>query len=254
MPSEPQRIVIYTCITRGYDTLLEPLIVEPGIDYVCVSDRPVQAGSVWQHLPLPFNTARGAINNRYVKMHPHILFPDHDISVYVDGNIQIISAVTSYILAAMEHQSLALYQHPYRNCIYAEARECSLIGHDWQWRIATQMARYRQDGFPFNWGLFEGNVIIRDLHDPPTSRLMECWWNEYCKFVKRDQLSLTYLAWKMSVPIHNLGPSDPRGAHKIFSLKNIHADNSLLVRLRRTINRKFERFRWFKIPTDTQVE
>lgn len=231
-----QRMVVYTCITGGYDELLEPLVTEPGVDYICVSCTPPQPGSVWRHLPLPPDTGDAVATSRYVKMHPHILFPQHDISIYVDGNIKLLAPVAELASESMRHASIALYGHTFRNCVYEEALECSILGYDWHWRIAAQMKRYRRDGFPTGWGLFEGNVIIRNHHNPDMIRLMKMWWNEYSNGVRRDQLSLTYLAWKTSTTIYNLGPSDPRGVKAIFSLDKIHSGSSLLRRIRRAIN------------------
>jgi len=233
-----KHIVIYTCITGGYDELLEPMVVEPRVDYICVSDGAPRQGSVWRHLPLPLNMGDAAANSRYVKMHPHILFPQYDISIYVDGNIQLLAPITDLASEAMEHASIALYQHSFRNCVYEEARECSAIGHDWHWRIIAQMSRYRRDGFPTSWGLFEGNVIIRSNGNPDMANLMEMWWNEYLSGVRRDQLSLTYLAWKSSTKIYNLGPSDPRDMRAYFSLHKIHSGHLLLTKFRGILNRR----------------
>jgi hypothetical protein len=247
-----QRVVVYTCITGGYDELLEPLAVDPEVDYVCVSENPAPANSVWRHMRLPRDTGNDAVNSRYVKMHPHILFPDHDISIYVDGNIHIVSSVESFALAAMKHASVALYQHSFRKCVYEEAEECAILGYDWRWRISGQMQRYRREGFPFGWGLFECNVIIRNTHDLELVRLMNMWWDEYCGYVKRDQLSLTYLSWKNSIPIHNLGLSDPRGAKNTFALQKTHIKSYPLVRLRRAVNRRLLALGFYKIPTDDE--
>lgn len=224
--------------------------MERGVDYFCLSDRLVPSNSAWCHLPLPYDAGNGSASNRYVKMHPHLLFPDYDISVYIDGNIQLVSAVTPIVLDSMRKADMALYQHPFRSCIYEEAAECTLLGHDWSWRISAQMRRYRLDGFPSEWGLFEGNVIVRKHRQPDIVRLMGKWWEEYRRYVRRDQLSLTYLAWKHSVPILNLGLSDPRGARKVFSLQKTHTDNSLIVRLRRAVNRRLRAAGFFEIPID----
>lgn len=244
-----QRIVIYTCITGGYDDLLEPLAVDPEVDYICVSDRAIPADSVWKHMPLPFETGDDSAKNRYVKMHPHLLFPGYDISVYVDGNIQVVSTVAALAREAMGFASIALYQHSFRNCVYAEAVECAALGHDWRWRISAQMQRYRREGFPSGRGLFEGNVIIRNNRSPEIAHLMDLWWDEYRRYARRDQLSLTYLSWKTAVSIYNLGSSDPRGARTTFSLQKIHVNNSPLVRLRRATNRRLLALGLFKVPT-----
>jgi hypothetical protein len=243
------KIIVYTCIVEGYDDLLEPACDDPGIDYVCISDRPVRPGSLWRHIPISIRFSNSAATNRYVKMHPHVYFPNTEISIYVDGNIRIVSSPFKLAQDAMSHASIAMYQHFSRNCIYDEAEECSALGYDWCWRIKAQMNRYRLDGFIVGKGLFEGNVIIRRHNQPEIIRLMESWWNEYINYVRRDQLSLTYFVWKISVQIYNLGPSDPRSAKTTFSLQKIHTSNSALVRLRGLVNRRLLALGFFRIPS-----
>lgn len=243
-----KRIAVYTCVTNGYDELMEPLDFEDDVDYLYFSDKPLPERSAWKCVTLPYDFKNGQLNNRYVKMHPHLLLPGHDITVYVDGNIKIVSSVSELVEKSMNRASIALYKHSFRNCIYKEAEECAAIGHDWRWRISAQMKRYRREGFPVGWGLFEGNVIIRDNRSKEMVRLMELWWKEFCRYVRRDQLSLTYLAWKNSVPIYCLGPSDPRGAQTIFGLHKIHEMNSLAIRLRRFVNRWLRNLGLFEIP------
>lgn len=77
---------------------------------------------------------------------------------------------------------------------------------------------------------------------------MQFLWDEYLNFVKRGQLSLTYLAWKSAVPVYNLGPSDPRGEGSFFAMKNIHRYVSLPVRFRRVINQSLSRLGLFAVP------
>lgn len=234
-----ERLVVYTCVTAAYDDIMPPLIVEPAIDYVCFTDQPVDGLPVWVHASLPIDTGNAAANNRFVKMHPHLLFPDHEISVYIDGNIQPVGGIADLARSAMERGNIALYQHPLRDCIYAEAAACAEIGHDWPWHIAAQMRRYRRDGFPPKSGLFEANVIIRRHHAPEVRILMDAWWQAYRSGVPRDQLSLTYVAWKTGVKITSLGPSDPRGEQRHFVLKNTpRTRRPMRIRLRGWFIRK----------------
>lgn len=232
------RTVIYTCITEGYDDLLEPTCADPDIAYYCVSDRPVSPGSIWRHIPIKRRFSNPAAANRYVKMHPHEYFPDADVSIYVDGNIRIVASPAALAQDAMDHASIALYRHFSRNCIFDEAAECTAVGHDWLWRITAQMKRYRQDGYPAGKGLFEGNVIIRRHNQPDIIRLMNLWWGEYLGGVKRDQLSLPYLLWKTATPVCNLGVSDHRNDRAFFSLESIHSSQSLATKVRGIINRR----------------
>lgn len=241
-----KNIVVYTCIVNGYDDLLDPLCSSSDIEFYCISDRPVCSGSRWNYMPVSVRFRDPALTNRYAKMHPETYFPDFDISIYVDGNIRIVSSPVPLAQEAMKHASIALYQHFSRNCIYDEATECAAVGHGWFWNINAQMNRYRQSGYLADNGLFEGNVIIRRHNQHEVVSLMDLWWLEYLHGVRRDQLSLPYLIWKTSTEIYNLGMSDQRYDKMIFSLNLIHREQPFVTRIRGMINRKIMPFFSFK--------
>ena len=93
------RIAIYTCIWGAYDDLIEPDCVPDNCDYFAITDREVPEGSAWKKLDVSAFSDRlaGMTNaqiNRYFKMMPHLLFPDYEYSIYVDGNVEIVSDLT----------------------------------------------------------------------------------------------------------------------------------------------------------------
>jgi hypothetical protein len=233
MAVKSPRIVTYTCVTGGYDEIKQPKSVEESIQYVCFTDRPPKEPGAWCIRPIPCNYGNDAVNNRFVKMHPHMLFPDHEYSVYIDGSIEICGDLSPLIHDAMSAGVIAAYQHTFRNCSYSEAEECAALGYDWPWRIRSQMARYRNQGFPESAGLFEANVLIRSHHDERVKNLMQDWWLEYRGGVKRDQLSLVFLAWKHGLQIHNLGASDPRVTQRHFRIQLSHKRPKALVTIMR---------------------
>jgi hypothetical protein len=235
---EIKKIVVYTCITGNYDELISPIEFEKDIDYVCLTDKSIIYANGWQTRPISFSSGNAAAANRYAKMHPHILFKDYEISIYLDGNIEIIGGLKDLIKNALAVNDIAMYEHPFRDCIYQEADECSAIGYDWFWRFKRQMNEYKKNGYPFKAGLFECNVIIRRHNNKEIQRLMNSWWDEYQCGVKRDQISLPFLVWRLGVCIMNLGKSDHRFEKKHFSIKIGHRQsNKLSNRIRGFINR-----------------
>lgn len=216
-------IAVFTCITDDYDRLRPPAQVEEGVEYFLYTDKPSPVEAPWTAKPLPLETGSRAGNARFVKMHPHLLFPNHSLSVYVDGNVRVLGGLTRLCRSALAHKDIALYRHPFRDCAYAEAAECAAIGHDWAWRIARQMRQYRREGFPEHAGLYECNVILRRHCAATVQRLMEEWWRAYTQGVRRDQLSLPYLLWAIALSVEDLGQSDQRHAHRHFRLEPGHS-------------------------------
>ncbi len=239
-----KKLVVYTCVTGGYDELMSPRQIEPEIDYICFTDQITLSVPGWEIRPIPPELGGYALANRFAKMHPHILFPEYELSIYVDGNIEIVGGLHSLLESTLMRKDIALYEHPFRDCVYIEANECAAIGYDWYWRIESQMNVYRKSGYPAGSGLFECGVIIRRHSAKDVEELMEAWWVAYQNGIKRDQISLPFLAWRLGIQINNLGRSDPRFGRAYFSLSVGHRQAAKLrTRIRGYINRKIHR--WF---------
>lgn len=193
------RIAVYTVSTGGYDQIREPKYVDEGIDYFVFTKSKIKQNSVWKVLDVgqecqnmtPLEQAR------FVKTHPHLYFKDYDISIFIDGNIQILKDIKPLIFTMMDaHKKIAIHRHNYRDCIFDEARIIWAQGRAKIKDILSQVLCYKREGFPRHFGLFETNVIIRFHNDQKCIEVMETWWNEINNRTKRDQLSFTYALWK----------------------------------------------------------
>lgn len=215
MTTTDPRLVVYTCITGGYDDALAVRMPEDGVRYVCFTDGPVAGGQGWEVRSLPRSDLDPVGANRYVKMHPHLLFPEHAHSLYVDGNVELKAGVRAFAEEALRSHGMAVFAHPQRDCLYAEGRTCAYFGYGWSWAYHAQFSRYRREGLPDHAGLFECNILARAHHDAAVVALMEAWWGEFQAGVKRDQISLPYLVWKQGPPVNvlprtRLRVDDPR--------------------------------------------
>lgn len=217
-----EELVVYTCITRGYDELRPVRAPEPGVRYVCFSDGGVMPAQGWEMRPLPESFADAARANRYAKMHPHLLFPGHELSIYVDGNIEFGAGVRALAEQALREHDIAVYSHPFRDCLYAESMECAAIGHDWMWKFGRQMRRYLAAGLPIQHGLFECNILFRRHHVPAVVAQMEAWWDEYLRGAKRDQLGFAFVTWRFPARLNQLGMSGIREGRGVFQLHIAH--------------------------------
>ncbi|BFT29612.1 hypothetical protein D210916BOD24_07880 [Alteromonas sp. D210916BOD_24] len=237
-----KRYVVYSVITGAYDEVLPLGTDERDVDYVLVVDNDF-SGEVplgWNLLKLPKSSLNYKDLNRYVKMHPHFLFPQYDCSVYVDGNIQVISSLKDLIDEALDSKDIALYQHYQRNDVYSEAIECLKLGLEYFWRVIPQMKKYKAQGFKGD-SLYEASVIFRKHHSPSLKQAMEHWWNEYLGNAKRDQLSLTFCLSCADVVVNSLGTSDPRINKKYFVKKThlVYRPDKWSVRLTAKLNKLF---------------
>ena len=203
------RVVVYTCITGGYDNLLTPKIYPEGVDYVAfVDERQDESG--WQMRKVPENPEKmdNVLRNRYVKFHPFELFGDkYDFAIYIDGNIEVVGDLGVMTLAAAKAETgLALHRHRQRDSLQAEAEVCKILGKGDARCLDLQVERYRKAGFPEDFGLYECNVIVSDLHNKVARKILTDWWEEFKRSKSmRDQIALPYVVWENGFEFDKIG-------------------------------------------------
>ena len=195
---ENNKNIVYTCITGKYDELLEPEVITNNFDYICYTDNPNLTSDVWEirMIPNELSELSKPLINRYIKLHPHVFFEKYNLSIYVDGSILIKCDLNKFIETNnIKDNIITIPKHPDRDCIYDEAVACS-HGKDTWANMKPQIDRYKEEGFPKNYGLTQNNIIVRKHNDEQCIDLMEKWWNEVRNGSHRDQLSLFYVLWK----------------------------------------------------------
>jgi Protein of unknown function (DUF616) len=188
------RKVVYTCVTDSYDRVLAPLVVEPDVDYVVFSDRAdQQVPAPWQLRTILRRERNARMTARWHKLHPHMLFSDHELSLYVDSNIALKAPVGALAEQMLAGAPIALFRHPERNCPYREAEVVARHRLDSDAIVEAQMTYYRAKGFPAGSGLHNSGVMFRRHADPVLAGFLEDWWRQLKIFSHRDQLSLDFM-------------------------------------------------------------
>lgn len=194
------RKVIYTVVVGGYDDV-KPLPAFPGWDFVLLTDQKpslwkrVLGRSCWQ-VRLFDNPGLDLTRfSRLPKLKPHLFLADYDYSVYVDGNA-CLDSDPSGLLDTLDWPDFAVADHPFRDNLYDEFRECRNMGYDEEAVFNRQEAKYRQSGFTDPAPLYENNLILRRHNKSEVKELGESWFAELCSESKRDQLSLPFVCWR----------------------------------------------------------
>ena len=191
------KIVCYTCITRGYDNILDPYVKPSGIDFICFSDREIKS-NIWQWRKIPDELMNldSIRQQRILKICPHRWFKEYDISIWIDGNIQIKDDLNQFIKQYNIKQcSFWVRKHPKRDCIYDEARECIALKKGPKDIIQKQMAKYRAIKYPEHNKLAETGIILRNHNDLACQRMCDVWAAEIITESFRDQLSFNYACY-----------------------------------------------------------
>ena len=220
------KIAVFTCITGNYDSIVEPLYVDPGVDYFVFTDMDCPKDSMWKKIDITqfdeYHQLTPAQMNRSIRMLSFRYLSDYDYSVYVDGNVEIQTSLLP-VIAKMGDCPLGIHYHRNRDCIYVEAVRVDYLRKANMEIVHQQMEAYKQAGFPRHFGLYENTVLIKSHHDEGINQLMEAWWEEYKKYSTRDQLSLPYVVWKTHYDrskIHIIGRNIDRGG--IFKRVSYH--------------------------------
>ena len=200
--------VVYTSIFGPEYYLHDPEMELDGWDFVCFTDRTDFKSDVWTIRPT-LKIYDGARDSKKPKILPHRYLQEYDISVWIDGDAQIIGDINYLVDTYLQDKDYAVFNHKYcsginsRICIYEEAKFIKWLGdtHQKHYKdnldvINSQVDRYRKEGYPENNGQARNTVIFRRHNNKDIIKTMEGWWTELKYGSKRGQLSFPYVAWK----------------------------------------------------------
>lgn len=203
-----KRIAIYTVLFGNYDDIKEPVVLPNNCDFYIITDQTLDKKSVWRKIPIEkySNTLNGMSNtekNRYFKMHPDILFPNYDYSIYIDASIMPITDLTEYV-NSLNTTGIGFFIHAARKCVYDEIEACMFWGK-FDEKTGNAFIEYlKSQKMPLNYGLVECGFIVRRHHSSVCKNLMDDWWNEFQKGPKRDQLTLPLCLVRNNILIEDI--------------------------------------------------
>lgn len=186
-----KRIVIYTALTGNYDNVNEILYKEDGVDYLLFTNNRNLRSNTWQIVYIE-SDLDNVLLSREIKMLPHkYLSEKYDASIYIDANAVIygeLSQLTNYL---NEQVSFAVSKHGERNTVKDEVEVIiqRFKSVDPQ-QARTQYDQYVKNGFKDDLGLAECGLLIRSHNDYQLIPVMEAWWREFNKGIRRDQISI----------------------------------------------------------------
>ncbi|MEY8413827.1 glycosyltransferase domain-containing protein [Lachnospiraceae bacterium 62-26] len=198
------RICVYTCITGDYDNL-QSIEKEEGIDYLCFTNNPKLKSDCWSIVNIEDDKELSDVGlSRKIKMIGHpVIAEQYDISIWVDGAIQIRGSVKSFLkdVCGLDRYNIACFRHRMRNCVYEEALACIVQRKADKKDILYLLDFLEQERFPRNCGLAECTVLVRRHNSAEVKQMMSLWFELYSKYVKRDQLTFPYCIYKLGIEV-----------------------------------------------------
>ena len=188
------KLIVYTTIFGGYDKLIEPTERFKSCDFICFTDQAGLESEVWDIKLVDTEGVSPNVLNRMYKMLPHKHFPEYDISLYVDANVEILKNPVDLKLKYLTKGNFAIPRHFARSCIYDEAFILLRSGRVQKRAVIRQMIAYIRQGFKCQVPMGENNILLRKHNE--LASLMEAWWEQFNLWSQRDQLSLAFVVWK----------------------------------------------------------
>lgn len=203
-----ERIAVYTSVFGGYDKIINPIVAPDNCDFFIFTDCVIDEDSIWKKIDISLSDfglegKNDIEKNRFFKMHPHKLFPDYKYSIYIDGNIKIMTDLTEFI-KDMNPYGLVMHNHYRQNCVYKEIKKCKKIKKDKRENLELHYKHLKENGMPNNYGMLEAPIIVREHSNDRCIKIMEDWWDEFEKYSKRDQISLPYVLFKENIRINEI--------------------------------------------------
>jgi len=185
-------ISVYTVIVANYDNLAELPIqaVTPSVRYVCFSDRPRQA-TPWETQPFPQILADAHRMSRIPKMLPHLLLPETEISVYMDGAFTLCAPPKQMVAELLGDADVALFRHPTNHSIHDERNFYQRLHGYVPADVEAEYQRYCALDIPITGEFWAGGFILR-RHNAKVAKFSELWMREFLRGSNNDQFSLYY--------------------------------------------------------------
>lgn len=218
-----REIAVVTAITGGFDKLHEPKYFDENADYFAFMNQKVKS-NVWQIIPVEythFKQPRMSAKIYKILIHKYL---DYDYWLWIDGSLVLTDSITELIDKYLDDTDMALFKHRFRDCIYEEhlasiRNTQHAIGESINVR-KKQIERYKSEGFPKKYGLYECTFILRK-NNKNIRKFNNDWWAEISIASSSDQVPFMYTLWKNpNTKVANIAPGDSHNSKWAHYIKH----------------------------------
>ena len=173
---ESEPLIIYTCITNGYDEIPNEHYYDPDIQYVCFTDGSIKKKGPWEFRDIPIEHPCPRRRSAYPKINPHKLFPVGSKVAWIDGCYVMTKTYAEQCKKITSDHKFAIMRHTERFTFYDEILE-GYLGNMNTWDDQVTMTKMMKElGYKFRLycspvlGSFWRNITedLFEFHD--------LWW------------------------------------------------------------------------------
>lgn len=179
-------VAIISAIFGGYDVIKTP--VEQSVDctFTMVTDRKMDVPA-WNVVAEAKSDMHPRLAAKLPKLRPWDYAPEADAWIWIDGAFQVVSETFAEEAVASAVADVSMWAHPWRDCLYQEAKASAEIPKYQTTPVLPQADHYRRMGFPGGAGLWATGLIV---YRRRTDALADRWWSEMDRWGYQDQISL----------------------------------------------------------------
>lgn len=191
-----KKIAFYTTSVGNYDKLILHEYFIDAADYYAVvnSDKEIDTYGIYKIVKIPFFDINSTKIARFIKTHPHMLFSEYDIVIWLDANVMIRDDIGKVVESFIEsNRPIGTFRHPSRTNIISEGNEIIAQKKDSEANVSSQLSKYKLEGYNcYLDGLAETNVLFFNMRHSKLLDILNLWWLEIFLGSQRDQLSFNY--------------------------------------------------------------
>lgn len=190
--------LIYSVVTNQYDSI-KPIGEKYGFDFWLFTDQENLEVAGWEIKLLP-KSDNPIKQQRLIKINSIENTPEYDLTLYMDGNMEIIENPQLF-LDRFYTGGFLTCMHPKRSTIKEEGKEILRKKKDLPENVEKALSFALELGYQDDLGLFETMVVVRDK-SPEVAKLEKKWTEIFNRNSHRDQLSLPLASFLSQVKIH----------------------------------------------------
>ena len=200
-------MLIYSCITNGYDEISDDHYYDPDVQYVMFTDGSVEHKGPWEFRPIPMENECPRKLSAYVKTSPHKVFPMGTETVWIDGCYKMTEKFVEQSKKYLSENDFTVMRHP---CVTEDGMTyldeclegfvCSMSTWDEVIDITTRLKETKKYSFRQYSAPVLGAIWRRLTPDYPD--FGDLWWEWSLIGPNRDQVSFDYARQKTGMELN----------------------------------------------------
>lgn len=206
-------MIIYTCVTNGYDKFSDEHYYDPDVRYVAFTDGTVEVPEQWESYPIKVEHECPRRLSAHPKICPHHYFEVGQTTVWIDGCYTITKAFVDTSKSILSRSKLTHMIHPCRFNFVEEVMEGYVSSFNTKEQMVEIMEALMELDYDFRAYCSPVLASIWRHIIPEMYEFHDIWWKYSLIGPNRDQISfdtarqLTGMQWQtIKHPLQNYWP------------------------------------------------